>query len=289
MNPTRKKHNKKTVPSIVGVFLLLIFGLGFYGVLVEPYQVEIRHVWLDDSKLSKILAGKIAVQLSDLHMDEIGRREKKVISIVEGLKPSFIFLTGDYVSRKGNYEAALDFLSKLKAKIGVWAVMGDYDYSLPRMSCLFCHKQGTGEPSHRHEVRFLRNVIEKVNIGDGLIWIGGLSPEAKDPSSYQKIFLRRKSKGPTIILSHNPLNFELLDGAQEALMLSGNTHGGQIPLPSWLWRLLGYEKCARYSQGLFEKGRKKMFVSRGLGTSHLPLRILRRPEVVVLHFGSNST
>ena len=94
-------------------------------------------------------------------------------------------------------------------------------------------------------------------------------------------------KEPLILLSHNPLAFDTIRENQQVLMLAGDTHGGQIPLPSYLWKILGYEKCARYNQGLFENSEKKMFVSRGIGTSHLPMRILRRPEVAVLHFTLN--
>ena len=67
-------------------------------------------------------------------------------------------------------------------------------------------------------------------------------------------------------------------------MLAGDTHGGQFALPSWLWNIIGYKKNAAYSQGLFEEGNKRMFVTRGIGTSHIPIRLFRRPEVVVLHF-----
>ena len=72
-------------------------------------------------------------------------------------------------------------------------------------------------------------------------------------------------------------------------MLAGDTHGGQIPLPfpSWLLRLIGYEKNASYSQGYFKKGNAKMYVSRGIGTSHIPIRLFRKPEIVVLHFSAN--
>jgi predicted MPP superfamily phosphohydrolase len=67
-------------------------------------------------------------------------------------------------------------------------------------------------------------------------------------------------------------------------MLSGDTHGGQIPLPGWFFGIMGYDKNALYNQGLFERGSKKMFVSRGIGWSHMPIRLFRRPEVVVFHF-----
>lgn len=53
---------------------------------------------------------------------------------------------------------------------------------------------------------------------------------------------------------HRPLVFDYVDSQQDLLLLAGDTHGGQIPLPGWLWGLLGYEKNARYNQGWFEAG-----------------------------------
>jgi len=84
-----------------------------------------------------------------------------------------------------------------------------------------------------------------------------------------------------VLLSHNPLNFDRLKGASPILVLAGDTHGGQVPLPGWLYGLLGYEKNARYNQGVFRADGNAMYVSRGLGTSHLPMRILRSPEIAV--------
>jgi predicted MPP superfamily phosphohydrolase len=241
-------------------------------------------LWIEDLRLGKILEGKIAVHLSDLHMSEIGRREQKVLNVLEEVEPDFIFLTGDYVSWRGKHEAALTFLSKLKAKVGVWAVMGDYDYSYSRKSCLFCHEPGSGKPTRRHSVRFLRNSIERVKLPEGYVQIGAIDEEGERSFFSKAKLLPWGGNDPVIILAHNPLIFNFLDEGQDVLVLSGDTHGGQIPLPSWLWRFLGYEKNARYNQGLFQRDKKKMFVSRGIGTSHFPFRFMRRPEVVVLHF-----
>lgn len=265
--------------------LWILLGMASYGLFLEPYLVRVNHVSLHDHRLAKALKGKIAVQLSDIHIGKIGEREEKVLGIVERIKPDFIFLTGDYVRWNGNYNEPIEFLSRLHAKSGVWAVMGDYDYSRSRMSCIFCHEQGRGEANTKIGIRFLRNNAERVQLENGTIWIGGLDLAADSPFSEGKIPVDLDDKQPMIILSHSPLNFDLLDEDREVLMLSGDTHGGQIPLPSWLWRLLGYEKNAKYPEGLFEKGRKKMYVSRGIGTSHIPFRLFKRPEVVVLHFG----
>jgi predicted MPP superfamily phosphohydrolase len=49
---------------------------------------------------------------------------------------------------------------------------------------------------------------------------------------------------------------------------------------------MGYKKTALYCEGIFKNGYKKMFVSRGIGTSHFPIRLFRQPEVVVFHFNA---
>ncbi|HEX8947876.1 MAG TPA: hypothetical protein VF790_02870 [Dissulfurispiraceae bacterium] len=100
------------------------------------------------------------VQLSDLHIgDRLGMREREVLRILDRLQPDFIFLTGDYLTWKGDAKGALVFLSRLKAKNGVWGVMGDYDYSRSRQSCVFCHEEGSTGPTRKHKVHFLKNAF----------------------------------------------------------------------------------------------------------------------------------
>ena len=112
------------------IWIVPVFsGLVLYGIFIEPYQVEIHHVRIENARWAKVLEGKIVLHLSDLHIDKLGKREQKVLEILEEMQPDFVFLTGDYTRWNGDNEAALAFLSGLKAKVGVWAVMGDYDYS----------------------------------------------------------------------------------------------------------------------------------------------------------------
>jgi predicted MPP superfamily phosphohydrolase len=264
----------------IGLALLV----GAYGFFIEPQMVKVSHVTIRDPGFREVLGEKVVVHLSDLHIKEFGLREERLLGFLDKLQPDLIFLTGDYVQWNGDYETPLNFLSKLRAKIGVWAVMGDYDYSRSRKSCLFCHEEGGGMPSKRHKVKFLRNGIERIDLSNRTVWIRGVELEDSEGSLLRETVSAWKEKQPAIILSHNPLNFDFLDENQDVLMLAGDTHGGQISVPSWFWKLLGYEKNAKYPEGLFEKGRKKMVVSRGIGTSHIPFRLFRRPEVVVLHF-----
>jgi hypothetical protein len=270
---------------IFSTFAAVILLAGFCGFGIEPYQVEINHLYPTNSSLKKVLAGKTALHISDLHLTALSDQGEKLIEIINELKPDFVFLTGDYVPWKGSYEPALDFLAKLEARLGVWAVMGDYDYSNDRKSCLFCHEPGTGRPTNRHQVRFLRNSIEQVPIKGETLQIVGLEYESDnrtvDGSGKR---LKVAGEGTFIVLAHSPLSFDELAGDEGILVLAGDTHGGQVWLPNWLWSLLGYEKNAKYSQGLFTKGNNQMYVSRGVGTSHVRFRLMCRPEIAVVHF-----
>jgi len=280
--------NIKQWLSIKRIILSIALGLliisGVYGVWIEPYQIDVKHVTINNETISTALKDKIAVHLSDLHINKIGKREKQILKLIEDLNPDLIFLTGDYVKWCGDYESALSFLSELKAPMGVWAVMGDYDYSSSRKSCLFCHKQGSGNPTRKHHVRFLRNEAECISLSNGDAWLQGIDPEAELNYRYDTEKNLLEQKIPAIILSHDPLMFNSIANDRDVLILAGDTHGGQIPLPRWLWNIMGYEKNFRFNHGFFHEGHKMMYVSRGIGSSHLPIRLLRPPELVVLHF-----
>ena len=84
-----------------------------------------------------------------------------------------------------------------------------------------------------------------------------------------------------LLLSHNP---DLFPDVPErvALTLSGHTHGAQVDLPVVRDRMTPSRFGARYAGGIFEEGGRVLFVSRGVGTSSLPVRFLAPPEVAML-------
>lgn len=275
-----------------GIFLFLgiIISLSvvlFYGIAVEPYSLDVRHVTIRDAHLARALGDKVIVQLSDLHVGSIGKREMTLLDMLDDIRPDYIFLTGDFVKWKGDYETALTFLAQLEAKRGIYAVLGDYDYSNSRKSCLFCHKAESREFTEVHRIHFLRNSVELIATEKGDVRIAGLEKEDDKPLVHSEFLINPHADEPLIILCHSPLVFDDLSTTQPMVILAGDTHGGQIPIPSWIFKVLGYEKNALYNEGIFAQGSKIMYVSRGIGTSHFPIRILRRPEIVVLHFSEN--
>lgn len=88
---------------------------------------------------------------------------------------------------------------------------------------------------------------------------------------------------PVLVITHSPDIFPQVP-ERAALMLAGHTHGGQVALP-WLGALLVPSVFGkRYEGGLTAENGKRLLVSRGLGTSLLPVRFNCRPEIVVVEF-----
>jgi len=262
------------------ILIILIICFLVYGLAIEPNWIRIRRVTIKDPVWAKVFSGLKVVQLSDIHIMGESYRVKRVLAMVREVEPDILFLTGDYVAWGGDYEAALDFLSELKARIGIWGVLGDYDDHQSRKKCLLCHMPGTGRKTTRHNVRFLRNSGDTITLNSVQVSIFGYDPDETQKHLENALLLGER----TIILTHSPLVFNHIDLDSGVLCLAGDTHGGQVRLPSWFWKLLGYQKCALFREGLFGRGENWLYVNRGIGTSHLPFRFLMPPEITLFQF-----
>lgn len=258
--------------------------LAIYGWRVEPDRIQVKTVSLPETVLNQALKGKTIVHISDLHLSQFGKKEEKLLALIDMIQPDFIFLTGDYIQWNGDITPAITFLSKLEAASGVFAVMGDYDYSDSRQSCLFCHEKDTGSPTRQHQVTMLKNSSVHL-ISNGItVAVSGLDIQNKDEETFTPSFNNTEQEMIQLVLGHSPLQFDALSNKENILMFSGDTHGGQIRLPAWLFKLFGYEKNTRYNYGLFQQGKKQMYVTRGIGTSHFKFRLFCPPEIAVFKF-----
>ena len=262
-------------------FFVILF---VYGRYIEPDQIQIKEIRIQNTLFNNGLKGKTIVHLSDLHLSRFGKVETRILNFIDQINPDLIFLTGDYIKWKGDNKPALKFLSKLKAKHGVYAVMGDYDYSDSKNSCLFCHEKGNGNPTKQHHVNMLRNSSQEILINDQVVKIVGIDEGYDDIDELKAVDDIENGKSLELVLSHSPFAFDMFSRKDRILMFAGDTHGGQVKLPVWLFKLLGYEKNVQYNYGLFQKGDKTMYVTRGTGTSHFRFRLFCPPEIAVIRF-----
>ncbi|NLE75872.1 MAG: hypothetical protein GX605_03850 [Chloroflexi bacterium] len=120
--------------SVLALALLAAGVVGLYAFAVEPLAIRVETVRMPVPNLPPELEGLRVVQLSDLHIIALGRREAKAEALVNGLAPDLVVVTGDLiepttdpVQRSARLEAALAFLERLESPGGVWAIRGNTD------------------------------------------------------------------------------------------------------------------------------------------------------------------
>jgi predicted MPP superfamily phosphohydrolase len=271
--------------TVVGV--ALTSALLYYATVAEPTRLEVTDVAVRDDRLALVLGGRTVAFLSDLHFGSSSEAPaRQALRTLEEARPDMILLAGDYVAwRSGReaYQRALDFLSRLQAPLGVYAVLGDADRSSSRYACLFCHEPGTGSPTGRHRVKFLGNSSQTLDLPAGRLRLVGLDPGLAAVSGPG---LRALLAGdtPTILLSHSSRVYRWIDAAKPVLTLSGDTHGGQVRLPAWFWLRARLKPDPGHMEGYFTDGNKSLFVTRGVGTSHVRFRLGEPPQLVIFRF-----
>jgi predicted MPP superfamily phosphohydrolase len=255
----------------------VIYGLCFaYGTLIEASWVQTTHT---EIKVKEPVLGHDRfriVQLSDLHLDRIGRREERMIEQVRAAKPHLIVLTGDYMNVRAGAAALSEILGALEAPYGVVGVEGNWDTKFIAPD-IFRRAKATYLVDDtlvlEHEGRRLRLV------GQGNV-----------PSRRLRDLLPASDDGvPTIFLHHMPDAVDELraraPGQRVDLFLCGHTHGGQVCLPFWGAVITLSKFHKKYERGLYDVDGVPMYVNRGVGSGgggapHV--RFLSRPEVAVI-------
>lgn len=247
-----------------GVCLILALLWIFYG---EPQRLEITHHSVRWGLRQPL---KIA-HLTDLHSDHIGSLERKVIAALEREKVDLLVMTGDlstpHRKHRGN-EGYLQLLQALpKARLGHFFVRGNWEYweAIPALEQLL------------EAAQIVDLTQRKIEIQPGL-WLLGFD----DPTGRfrpQPLLGGLPPQTRRIGLAHSPGVFPQL-APELDLLLSGHTHGGQIQLPFWGAPFLP-PHSGNYSAGWYQQGQSRLYVSRGIGTSVLPVRFLARPELAI--------
>jgi uncharacterized protein len=253
---------------------ILTFGMAIYAYQIEPFNIEITRHQISAPLNSPI---KIA-HLSDLHTYGIGRREKKMLAILEQEKPDLIVITGDLISAADGYEGCLEVLKNIHAPLGVWVVVGNHEnWTTQKMRKTYSNFKTYYESAG---VNFLFNSSRKIR--DDL-WLIGLDDEMTGTPDIQTALMGVPENAYKICLFHSPAYFDKAAGRCD-LFFAGHSHGGQVRVP-FLKPLWLPKKCEDYDQGWFEQNGSKMYVSRGIGTSLLPVRFNCRPEIAIITLG----
>jgi len=248
--------------------LLCAWGL----VVTAPYRLQMDEREFSIEGLASEWDGLRIFFLGDLHMRRWGYRETWVLDRIRRCRPDLIVSTGDLVESDG-VEAFCEWLSFVNAPLGFYMVPGNNENLEHDTSELFPRLQLAG-------VTVLVN--EWKDLGHGFRLVGVDDP-SRGRDDIEKACQGLPEDGVALLLAHTPELF--LEAAERdmALVVAGHTHGGQIRFPGIgaLWTDTPRTGRA-YDCGLFESAGTKMLLTRGIGVSKLPIRLLCSPEVHLL-------
>lgn len=254
----------RKVSNIKTFFILGFFTLGIYSSFIEP-------TWLEETfhnvKINKANRHIKIAHVSDLHSDKMGNIEKTLFKSLEKEAPDLIVITGDIATPGGEKDGYQRLLNSFKAPLGVFFVHGNWE---------------SWEPIPGLE-ELLKNsgIINLTNHSKRLtedLWLYGFDDDLTgSPKEITEMSLKEASK---IAIFHSPTFFNKIKGKVD-LAFSGHSHGGQIRLP-FLGAPWTPEGTGLFTSGWFEASGTKMYVSRGIGTSILPIRFNCRPEVAYI-------
>lgn len=222
------------------------------------------------------------IQLSDIHLQEINFSLKNIAKKVNSLNPNILLFTGDTVARSRHFIHLESLLSHFDDKILKIAILGNKEYSsrisIPDFENIF--KKHNGLLLVNENYVFTKNdrSINILGIDDLL---GGQADFSKSVSTIQN------SKLSTIVLNHCPAyknQIDLLNKKEKVnikAIISGHTHGGQITF--FGQKIYTPEGSGEYLKGWYKNDDTKMYVSKGIGTTILPIRFFARAEVSIFH------
>ena len=275
---------KKLVKKPLLWVLLILFSIWmiYTNVVVGVTTYQISYPDLPAS-----FEGFKILQISDLHNAEFGRNNASLIEKVKNVQPDVIAITGDLIdSDRTDVEAALNVVEELTAIAPCYYVTGNHEawVSQATYASLETALQELGVTVLRDEEVLLERE------GEYLSFIGIDDPEIA--YRYQGVAMTMDGEAiselPTqgifsILLSHRPEYYEVYQGTDANLILTGHAHGGQFRLP-FIGGLVAPNQglLPEYDSGVYQEGDCAMVVSRGIGNSIIPVRFGNQPEIVVV-------
>jgi predicted MPP superfamily phosphohydrolase len=247
--------------------------------LSEPYMLTIEHKRIKLDRMPPVFDGFRIVQLSDVHHGPFSSREQieRAIETANRLQPDIIALTGDYISKERLYAApCAEMLGKLKARFGVYAVLGNHDHwvDAPLLTDLF----------RAEGITVLINEGMRFEQNGETFWIAGVDDSMVGLEDISLALAGAREDEMKLLLAHNPIVLRRAVRASVDLVLSGHTHGGQVAIRG---ERSSARPRKRALQGLWRQGNTQIYVNRGLGTVVLPIRYGCPPEISLLELRSN--
>ncbi len=251
----------------------VITGAANHGYVYQRRHLTVTRQTIQMSGLAAALSGLRVGLLTDLHRSDTVPHEMADAAVQALLAedPDLIVLGGDYVTWGGGRSRyfvtpAAESLAPLRARHGVFAVLGNHDDDHDMPAAL-----------QRNGFTVLRDARTRIVVRGEPLDLAGVRFWTRRAPDIARVI--KGASRNLILLAHNPARLPEAVALTVPLMLSGHTHGGQIVLP-WLGAIAAREFPV--IEGTARREGTAIFVSRGVGTVYIPIRLNCPPEIAIL-------
>ncbi len=264
------------------IIFVLVFAVPLYA---DPIRVVRREVKID-GWLKEHHGLKIAF-FADTHLLESNIREEPFSALPALLakeKPDLILLGGDTVdtpARMRELEGLfVNWVAAFPATpCGIYAVLGNHDLNMKKQVLAMLKKA---------KINVLCDSGTEIMFNGKPFRLLGSMEENNEKAYIHPPFLELVKKStPCIVVTHRPVSFRFLPSDQPMLILAGHTHGGVVHVPGLprgtVMRLFTKDHDTEFVYGWFEKDKKKMFITGGMGgNGKSSMRFGNPPELVIV-------
>jgi uncharacterized protein len=270
---TRRDFLRSATAISVGA----LAGVGAYGVAYERHQINriVRDIAVRG--LPSTLEGLRIGMITDIHHSSVVPADdiNRAVMLLKEAAPDVVVMGGDYVSffDRDYIGPVAELLAPLAgAPQGSFAVLGNHDDEKEMPAALTA--RGFTVLKDQRTSLIVRG--ERLDIAGIRFW-------TKTPGEVASVL--KGTGGTTILLAHDPRRLVEAAALDVQLVLSGHTHGGQVIVPA-----IGAVAGRKFPvlAGFATRDNTSLFVSRGVGTVYVPIRVNCPPDVAVLTLRSSA-
>ncbi|MFA5603940.1 MAG: metallophosphoesterase [Bacilli bacterium] len=283
---------KKKLLIVMGIIILVFLTVFAYAYFIGTKGLVVKEIKITDNTIPNNFHGFKIVHLSDIHYGRSVKEKeiKKIVEKINILKPDIIVISGDLLDRdieltNEQQKLLTEQLKKIDVTIGKYIIAGnhDYDNGIDKWQIIV---------QDSDFINLNDNYQLIYNKGTTPILINGMSSNLhKHMTIEQKLenhfkFLKEfdnpdnKTIKPAynIMIIHEPDFIDEFKHDNFNLILAGHSHNGQVRLP-FVDKLVTPLGAKKYHSEQYNLGNTNMYISSGLGTSTLDVRLFNKPSI----------
>jgi predicted MPP superfamily phosphohydrolase len=272
----RIRPKRKTLRPWPGLIIFLsVLGIVIYGVWNAQHP-RVTHYDLEVKKQAGAISSLHMVMVSDIHLGTINHDGylRKLVELINKQKPDVVLFTGDIIDEEIDSFVEKEIISNfpdLKAKYGVYAVLGNHEYIGGNANLATEFLKAAGVVVLNDSWKCIEDSFYLIGRED----ISGTKMRGQKREDLTSLMIGINKNMPIIVLDHQPSQLDEPQAQGVDVQLSGHTHQGQLFPVQFITR-----KIFKNDYGFMRKGNFQVIVSSGYGTWGPPMRIGNKPEIL---------